>query len=87
MQFDASILALAEPHSAVARLLAGSPADVVPPTDIAGITAALDARYARYRAGEYPVRLGVDPRFSRQGQARVLFDALGRCVNEPLAAS
>ena len=87
MQFDAWILALAEPHSAVARLLAGSPADVVAPGDIDRIADVLDRRLAQYRAGDYAVRLGVDRRFSRRGQAALLFDALERCTTKPLAAS
>jgi glycosyltransferase involved in cell wall biosynthesis len=85
MQFDAWILALAESKSAVARLLAASPADVVPPDAVERITEVLETRYAQYRAADYPVRLSVDARFSRRGQARILFDAIAGCTAQPLA--
>ncbi len=85
MQFDAWILALAEPYSAPARLLAGSAADVVRPEDIDGLSATLEKRYDEYRRGAYPVRLASDDRFSRRSQAKILFDALERCTAAPLA--
>lgn len=84
MQFDAWILAMAEPHNAAARLLEGSRADVVPPDDAGRIAERLEQRYDQYRRGEYPVRLATERRFSRRAQADILFDALERCIAAPV---
>jgi glycosyltransferase involved in cell wall biosynthesis len=78
MQLEAWLLVLARPDSATARALAGSGADVVDPADEAAIAAALRRRWEQFRRGERPPRLADDPRFSRRGQAVVLFDALER---------
>lgn len=85
MQFDAWILALAEPHNAAARLLERSAADVVNPDEPAQIAERLERRYDQYRRGEYPIRMATDTRFSRRTQAGILFDALERCVAAPPA--
>ena len=84
MQFDAWILAMAEPHNAAARLLEGSQADVVHPDDAGRIAERLEQHYDQYRRGEYPVRLATERRFSRRAQADILFDALERCIAAPV---
>jgi hypothetical protein len=82
MRFDAWILALAEPESATARLLAGSGADVVSPRDPDAIAGVLAERYREFRAGIRPTRLGGNGRFSRREQARRLFDAVDAQLDE-----
>jgi O-antigen/teichoic acid export membrane protein/glycosyltransferase involved in cell wall biosynthesis len=76
LRYPAWILALAEPGSATADLLAGSGADILSAGDTAGILATLSARYHEHRAGIVPEPLARDPRFSRAAQAKVLFDHL-----------
>jgi hypothetical protein len=80
MQFDAWVLALADRGSATELLLRDSGADVVSPRDVEGITAVILARYCEYAEGRRPTRLAVSARFSRRHQARLLFDAIDRCV-------
>jgi glycosyltransferase involved in cell wall biosynthesis len=82
MQFDAWLLALAEPGTPTFALLDGTPATVVAPDDVAGIAEAVAQRYRAFRGGERPVRLSqMLPHLSRQAQAATLFDALDRIVS------
>jgi hypothetical protein len=76
-EYPASLLAISEPASATARLLAGTSADVVPPGSPDGIHAALARRYEQHRTGERPRPLAEDPRFRRSIQAALLVEALG----------
>jgi len=76
IRFDSWVLALSAPGSATELLLRGTEADVVAPTDAVGIAEVLERRYRMFSAGTYPVRVAQDARFSRTGQARILFDAL-----------
>jgi hypothetical protein len=76
IRFESWVLALSAPGSATELLLAGSGADVVAPSNVEGIEQAIRTRYLAYREGAPPPRIGDDPRFSRAGQARLLFDAL-----------
>ena len=82
MQYDAWILALAERDSATERLLRGSNADVVASQDLEGLTTVLRKRYLQYACGERPTRLATDPRYSRREQARRLFDAIEKCLQQ-----
>ncbi|MBK5189278.1 MAG: hypothetical protein JJD97_13620 [Gemmatimonadaceae bacterium] len=75
VRFDSWLLALAEPESAIAQLLRGTSADVVPPR-IDAIAAAIARRYRDHRAGVRPQRVARDDRFSRAAQARILLDAI-----------
>jgi len=75
-QFDAWVLALANPDSATGTLLRDTDADVVPPNDLEGILRAIRARFLEFRSGKRPLRIARDGRFSRRPQAERLFDAL-----------
>ncbi len=81
-QFDAWILALAEPRSATARLLAGSDADVVSPDDEEAIAKAIAQRVEQFRAGARPTSLNRDGRFDRAPEADRLLSALERVASE-----
>jgi PST family polysaccharide transporter len=83
MQFNAWLLALAAPRSAVARLLEGSRADVVAPDDVDAIAGVLVRHYQEHARGERGVPLALDPRFSRQAQANRLFGALEAITGAP----
>jgi hypothetical protein len=76
MRFDAWILALAEPEGAVARLLHGSEASVVPPSDVDAIAAVIERRFLQHRAGERGVPVAANERFSRSARAAAFFGAL-----------
>jgi len=80
MQFDAWLLVLAERGSATEFLLRDSGADVVAPTDADTIAAVLDRRYSDHLEGRRGPRLAGQARFSRQSQARIMFDALESIV-------
>jgi hypothetical protein len=86
IRFDSWLLAIAEGASGIAQLLRGSSADVVEP-DVDAIAAAIIARYESYEAGERPVRVATDGRFSRAAQARVLLDAIERLVPARIAGT
>ena len=77
VRFDAWLLALAEPGSAIAQVLEGTMADVVVP-QIDAIAAAISRRYRDHRAGVRPERVAQDDRFSRATQARILLDAIAK---------
>ncbi len=81
MQFNAWILALASPGSATDLLLRHSSADVVPPGNVQDIANVLQSRYQQYRRGERPSRLAQDTSYSRREQAKLLFDAIERCID------
>jgi O-antigen/teichoic acid export membrane protein/glycosyltransferase involved in cell wall biosynthesis len=83
LRYPAWILALAEPGSATAELLAGSGADVVSGEDMDAIFAILSRRIREHRAGVRPQPVGADRRFARALQAQVLFDALAAAVSAP----
>jgi glycosyltransferase involved in cell wall biosynthesis len=76
VRFEAWLLALSTAGSATSLLLQDTSADVVPPDDVDAIADAITRRYQEHLAGVTPPRLGDDPRFSRRGQATLLFDAI-----------
>lgn len=78
MRFDAWLLTLTEPGSATAQLLQDTDADLVGPSDVAAIAAAIRKRYEMHRRGIAPVRVARDDRFSRAKQAEILLDAIER---------
>jgi glycosyltransferase involved in cell wall biosynthesis len=78
MRFPVWILALASRDSAVGALLARSGADVIEPSDVAGIAGTLRRHYFEFGAGVRPEPLGIQERFTRRYQARILFGALDR---------
>jgi hypothetical protein len=87
MRFDAWLLALATPESAVGLLLEGSGADVVRPDDVDVLTTVIRQRVLEYRSGVRPTCLGRDDRFSRRTQACRLLDAIADTVQRALAPS
>lgn len=80
MNFHAWILALAEAGGPVGALLRDTPADVVPPSDVNGLTRVLKTRYLQHVAGVTPPRLACNAHFSRRAQAQLLLNALDRHV-------
>lgn len=82
MRFDAWLLALTGPDSAMATLLDGTDADVAPPGDVAAIAAAIARRYREHAAGIRPTCVARDGRFSRARQAGILLDAVERVANQ-----
>ena len=85
MRFDAWLLTLTEPGSATAQLLQGTDADLVGPSDVAAIAAAIRTRYEMHRQGIAPVRVARDDRFSRAKQAEILLDAIERVSTQASA--
>jgi hypothetical protein len=77
IRFDSWLLTIAEPESGIAQLLNGSAADVVDP-QVGTIAAAIRARYRDHLAGTRPQPVARDDRYSREAQARVLFDAIAK---------
>lgn len=80
VRFDAWILMLAERGSAMDALMQGTGADIASPDDSAEVGRILLAHYREYQRQEYPIALGADGRFSRRGQARILFDAMATTI-------
>lgn len=78
MRFDAWLLILTEPGSATAHLLRDTDADLVGPSDVTAIAAAIRTRYEMHRGGVVPVRVARDDRFSRAKQAEILLEAIDR---------
>jgi hypothetical protein len=76
LRSPAWILALAEPRSATAMVLAGTGADVVSAGDSDAMAAVIRRRYQAYASGERPRPLGVNPALSRRHQAGILLDAI-----------
>jgi len=83
MQFDAWLLALAKHGSATELLLRDSGADVVAPLDVDAMAALIHDRYQQYACGVRPLCIARDQRFSRRGQATILFDALDELLASP----
>jgi hypothetical protein len=81
VRFDAWLLALTEPGTAMDRLVRGIGADVVRPNDTAAIAAVIRRRYEEYRRGGRPVRAVPDDRFSRRVQAGILLDAVAELTS------
>jgi hypothetical protein len=82
-RFDAWLLALADPGSATARLLADTDADVVAAGDTDAIERVIAARFDEFRAGGRPVALNRNGRFDRATQSARLFDALEELTAAP----
>jgi len=82
MRFDAWLLVLTEAGSATAHLLQDTDADLVGPSDVAAIAAAIRKRYEMHRQGAVPVRVARDDRFSRAKQAEILLDAIERVSSQ-----
>jgi glycosyltransferase involved in cell wall biosynthesis len=76
LRFPASLLALAEPGSATAQLLAGTGVDVVEPSDVEGMAAVLRRCFQAFAAGERPSPPLRDAALSRRSQAARLLAAL-----------
>jgi len=84
-QYDAWLLAFADPESATDLLLRGTGADVVALDDFDKLVAVLRARYLAYARGERPARVRLPVELSRQAQAQRLFDELERRLGVPRA--
>lgn len=82
MLFPAWLLALAEPGSATAEVLAGTEAAVVAPKNVGAIAAALDHWYGEFEAHRFPAPIGLDTRLGRLGQGALLFSALEELLAE-----
>lgn len=82
LSFDAWPLVLAGSRSATATVFRGSSVTVVEPDDEDGIAAFLRERYLRFAGGELPGPVAERDRFSRRGQASILFSAIRRIVDE-----
>jgi len=76
MRFPAWILALAEPSSAVARLLRGTSACVLPAGAVEAQSEFIAARFLEHRAGIRGTPVATDLRFSRSTRAAAFFGAL-----------
>jgi hypothetical protein len=86
LRFDAWLLILAHERSATAALLRGTNADVVSPTDVAGMARVIRSRYEQFRHGERPVAVARDGRFDRRIQAELLLDRISEIAG-PLSRS
>lgn len=81
MRFNAWLLALSDRGSATDTLLEGTAADVVPASDVDGITVAIRRRVEEFlRDGVRPSPIAAAERFTRAAQARTLFDAIDRVL-------
>ena len=76
LRFDAWMLVLAHARSATADLLRGTDADVLEPSDVDAIAAAIRRRYEQYSRGEVPAAAGRDGRFDRRLQSEKLIRAI-----------
>lgn len=83
MRFEAWVLALAEPSSAVARLLRGSAAHVVSAGDAPAIASVLERCYRQHLAGGRGTPLAIDERLGRRARAERFFDALDDVLRRP----
>jgi glycosyl transferase family 4 len=72
-RFDAWLLILATDVSSTAQMLRGTAADVVDPSDVAGMTSVIEQRYLEHVRGVRPVAVNRDGRFDRSRQAEILF--------------
>ncbi len=84
VRFNAWLLVLSHPESALSDLLRGSEADLVAPNDLEGIAALMRRRYVQFADGETPQPVGRDGRFDRSVQARkflsLVEDAVGVAI-------
>jgi hypothetical protein len=80
MVYPSWLLALAEPGSATAQILADTAADVVHPEDVEGIASVIQRCFSAYRRGVRPDPVASDRRLGRSHQASTLFDAIERCI-------
>jgi hypothetical protein len=80
MQFPAWLLVFATPESATELALRGSHAHVVPPDDVNAAYQVLRQRFLQHRSGVRPDSASVDGPLSRAAQARILLDAIDRCL-------
>ncbi len=76
MRFPARLLVFAEPHSATALHLEGSPVDVVGPEDVDATLDRLREAYRQHARGVRPEPIARDPRYSRASAADRFFGAL-----------
>jgi hypothetical protein len=86
-RLDAWVLALAEPSSALERVLRGTTADVVGVADVDAAARAIERRFREHRAGTKATPIGADGRFSRRAQAAILFDAIAACMDGAIASA
>ncbi|MBL8986052.1 MAG: hypothetical protein JNJ80_07265 [Gemmatimonadetes bacterium] len=77
LAFEAWPLLLAAPESATARVFRDTSIAVIRPEDVGGIEGFLEDRYRRFAKGERPGPIAERDRFSRRGQAMILFNAIG----------
>jgi glycosyltransferase involved in cell wall biosynthesis len=80
LRFDAWMLVLSHAGSATTRLLEGTEADVLDPTDVEGMTRVLRRRYDQFSRGERPLAAGRDGRFDRRMQSQKLMALLESSV-------
>ena len=80
VRFHAWMLVLASPGSATERVLRDTDADIVDPSDVAGIAQVLQHRYEQFASGIRPEPIGRDGRFDRALQAKKMMDLIvARC--------
>lgn len=88
MRFDASLMVLATPWSATARLLQGVDAGVVAPDDVGAMRRALEEGLLMHARGERPEKLARYAGLSRRARAAELFTAIEAiCGAPPMAGS
>jgi hypothetical protein len=80
LQFNAWVLALANPGTPTHEVLLDTGVDLAAPADISDIAGKLGRRIESYRRGERPGPIAGRDRLSRAGQAAVLFDALEKVI-------
>jgi O-antigen/teichoic acid export membrane protein len=85
MRCKAWLLALAEPWSATAGLLAGAgnSVDVVVPSDAMTIAATVQQRFLEFQKGRRATPLSENAAFSRRAQAERLFTAIESITGSP----
>ena len=81
MRFSAWMLVLAHDNSASARLLVGTDADVVDPSDMGAIATVLKRRYEQFANGIMPAPVRRDARFDRPEQVKKLLTLLARVTS------
>jgi teichuronic acid exporter len=85
-RFNAGVVAIAEPDSAIGQLLEGTGAEVVSPSNGLRLATILELRYHEYLAGIEHEPLANTPRLTRRYQAGVLFDAIESIAGAPVPA-
>jgi hypothetical protein len=81
VRFNAWLLILATERSSTAQALRGTTADVVDPSDAAGMASVIEQRYLQHARGERPVAVGHDGRFDRSRQAETLLRSVETIVS------